>query len=299
MTLVSEAPATLRASPHTQWLMPFNMVGEEHPGRGVPVETAFFPPVVSHSTRLVCGIPNQRCLLDGQDRGLRAFLVGAGGSLYLEGFHLRGWRATTGGAIRIHEGGTAELRNCSLESNSAVSGGASLGDIANNTVTAFGTQWGLHSAGGAVLIASGGSLVAEDVIFASNFAEDRPDPWVAEVEVEGAGGAVAVVGGGSQLNCRRCLFSGNSAGATGGAIAVLNAGAGAALQDSSVASNVAQLAGGGISLLEGAAAEMVDVSLTDNVVRPTLPPPPPLPSSLPPCFGSSPGTIPSIPTSLP
>ena len=160
-------------------------------------------------------------MLAGSGRGMRAFLVRAGGNLYLEGFELRGWSAATGGAIRLDGGGKATLVDCTLEGNSASAGGATLNGAAPDSSTSFGgAPWSLASAGGAVFVADGAVLEARDVEFVSNFAgEDGAGT------PEGFGGAVAVLGSGSVLRCEGCSFVKNVAGGAGGAVAAAAGGA--------------------------------------------------------------------------
>lgn len=257
------------------WLVPFTLQDSTGSGsrasssRPAPVEDSYFPPVINHSTRLVCGIPGGgRCMLAGRGRGERAFLIRSGGTLYLEGFQLSEWATTTGGAIRVDSGGRAILVNCILNNNKAEANGASLGGEAPDVSDAWGLNgalWSLRSAGGAVLVAGGGSFEATDVVFERNEAKDTdPDGTFGS---GGFGGAIAVLGMGSKMRCTRCSFISNTAGSAGGAVALAEGGI-AAMQGGGGTFNQAELAGGLVALLgQGSRLEVSEFNMEENFAR--------------------------------
>uniref|UniRef100_A0A061QQN4 Mitogen-activated protein kinase kinase kinase 7 n=2 Tax=Tetraselmis sp. GSL018 TaxID=582737 RepID=A0A061QQN4_9CHLO len=211
-----------------------------------PQESSYFPVIAGQETRLVCGAAGGAwCTLAGEGRGQRAFRVGRGGTLRVEGFRLSGWAAPSGGgAILVDEGGTVFLRDCELTNNSA---GGDTGGVPQPGGLLH--AWGgspipLAQAGGAVLVAGGAALEAENVTFAGNSAG------------EGSGGAVAVLGRLSRLRCLGCAFRDNRAGAAGGAITAGGAGAGVALRGGSFQQNHASLAGGAVAAVAGARVEI-------------------------------------------
>ncbi len=218
----------------------------------VAIGTHLAPVEVTSGTLTIIGVAGAEQTTVEGDAAHPVFTVEDGASLNLEGLRIiGGFHAHMGGGVRVEDGGSAWISECTIENNNTDASGGGVGVGGGALAQLVDSRVENNSAGrrgGGIAALRGGDVVIDRTDISNNHASE--DGGGIHLE---SGGALTAFGG---------RITDNTADRHGGAIRLMDAGT-ASFDSTEINRNVAPQRGGAI-FANNSGVELIDVTMTGN-----------------------------------